>query len=47
MTVYAYATLGGVLISLATILLMAGLGRVAGMSGIAGGLVRRGNARGC
>lgn len=38
------ATIGGVLIGLAAILLMAGLGRIAGVSGIAGGLIRRGAA---
>src|SRR6185437_14123239 len=33
---------GGVLIGAAAVLLMATLGRIAGISGIAGGLVRRG-----
>lgn len=36
------ATFGGVLIGGAAVLLMAGLGRIAGISGIAGSLTRRG-----
>lgn len=39
---WVIATIGGILIGLAAILLMAGLGRVAGVSGIAGGLIRQG-----
>ncbi|GAC1691229.1 MAG: YeeE/YedE family protein [Candidatus Dormibacteraceae bacterium] len=35
------AALGGILIGLAAVLLMSGLGRIAGVSGIAGGLVTR------
>lgn len=35
------ATLGGVLIGRAAIVLMGGLGRIAGVSGIAGSLIRR------
>ncbi len=38
------AVLGGVLIGAAAVLLMATLGRVAGISGIASGLIRRGVA---
>lgn len=38
------AVLGGVLIGAAAVLLMAALGRVAGISGIASGLIRRGVA---
>ncbi len=38
---YIDATLGGVLIGGAAVLLMAGLGRIAGISGIAGSLIRR------
>lgn len=38
---YVLSTIGGVLIGGAAVLLMAGLGRVAGISGIAGGLIRR------
>jgi uncharacterized membrane protein YedE/YeeE len=38
------ASLGGVLIGAAAVLLMGALGRVAGISGIAGGLIRRGVA---
>jgi hypothetical protein len=37
------ATFGGVLIGGAAVLLMAGLGRIAGVSGIAGSLTRRGS----
>ncbi|OOG61938.1 hypothetical protein B0E46_14130 [Rhodanobacter sp. B04] len=37
---YVYATLGGALIGGAAVLLMAGLGRIAGISGIAGGLIQ-------
>ena len=43
MNVYMLSALGGVLIGLAAVLLMAGLGRVAGISGIAGSLLRRGS----
>lgn len=39
---FLQATFGGVLIGGAAVLLMAGLGRIAGISGIAGGLLRRG-----
>jgi len=39
---YLLSVLGGVLIGAAAVLLMATLGRIAGISGIAGGLVRRG-----
>lgn len=39
MNVFAISALGGVLIGLSSVLLMAMLGRVAGISGIAGGLV--------
>lgn len=42
MMIYGYAAFGGVLIGVAAVLLMAGLGHIAGISGIAGGLVRRG-----
>lgn len=35
------ATLGGILIGAAAVLLMASLGRIAGISGIAGSLIRR------
>ncbi|HWU77806.1 MAG TPA: YeeE/YedE family protein [Rhodanobacter sp.] len=38
---YLLAAFGGVLIGLAAVLLMAGLGRIAGISGIAGSLIRR------
>ena len=38
---FLLATFGGVLIGIAAVLLMAALGRIAGISGIAGGLVRR------
>lgn len=38
------ASLGGVLIGAAAVLLMGALGRIAGISGIAGGLIRRGAA---
>lgn len=38
------ASLGGVLIGAAAVLLMGALGRIAGISGIAGGLIRRGTA---
>ncbi len=38
------ATLGGILIGLAAVVLMVGLGRIAGVSGIAAGLLRRGMA---
>lgn len=41
---WVVATIGGVLIGLAAILLMASLGRIAGVSGIAAGLLRRGVA---
>lgn len=36
------ATLGGILIGVAAVLLMAVMGRIAGISGIAGSLIRRG-----
>jgi uncharacterized membrane protein YedE/YeeE len=39
---YLLSVLGGVLIGVAAVLLMAALGRVAGISGIAGSLIRRG-----
>lgn len=39
MNVFAISALGGVLIGLSSVLLMAILGRVAGISGIAGGLM--------
>ncbi len=39
---YLLSTLGGVLIGAAAVLLMAALGRIAGISGIAGSLLRRG-----
>lgn len=39
MNSFALSAIGGILIGLAAILLMAGLGRVAGISGIASGLV--------
>ena len=39
---YLLSVFGGVLIGGAAVLLMATLGRIAGISGIAGGLVRRG-----
>lgn len=38
------ASLGGVLIGAAAVMLMGALGRIAGISGIAGGLIRRGTA---
>jgi hypothetical protein len=38
---FLLATFGGVLIGSAAVLLMAGLGRIAGISGIAGSLIRR------
>ncbi|MGY3040966.1 putative membrane protein YedE/YeeE [Rhodanobacter sp. TND4EL1] len=41
---YVLSLLGGVLIGAAAILLMAALGRIAGISGIAGSLLRRGVA---
>jgi len=40
---FLLATFGGVLIGGAAVLLMAGLGRIAGISGIAGSLIRRDN----
>lgn len=40
---FLMATLGGVLIGVAAVLLMAVLGRIAGISGIAGGLITGGN----
>jgi uncharacterized membrane protein YedE/YeeE len=39
---YLLSVLGGVLIGAAAVLLMAALGRIAGISGIAGSLIRRG-----
>ncbi|KQZ79351.1 hypothetical protein ASD55_01140 [Rhodanobacter sp. Root561] len=39
---YLLSVLGGVLIGVAAVLLMAALGRIAGISGIAGSLIRRG-----
>lgn len=39
---FLLATFGGVLIGVAAVLLMAGLGRIAGISGIAASLIRRG-----
>ena len=39
MSSYLISTAGGVLIGLATVLLMATLGRIAGISGIVGGLI--------
>ena len=42
MQTYVLAAFGGVLIGLAAVLLMASLGRIAGISGIAGSLLRRG-----
>ena len=42
MSSYLISTAGGVLIGLATVLLMATLGRIAGISGIVGGLITRG-----
>jgi len=41
---YVLSLLGGVLIGAAAVLLMAALGRIAGISGIAGSLLRRGVA---
>lgn len=44
---WLFATLGGVLIGVAAVLLLAVMGRIAGISGIAGSLIRRGvNDRG-
>jgi uncharacterized protein len=41
MHAYLLSTIGGVLIGLAAVLLMASLGRIAGISGIAGSLLQR------
>ena len=41
MNSYLLSAFGGVLIGAAAVLLMASLGRIAGISGIAGGLIRR------
>lgn len=42
MSLWLGSLFGGIFIGVAAVLLMAGLGRIAGISGIAGGLIRRG-----